>query len=132
MRPRKLSVTQIETWMRDPYAIYSRYILRLKALPKLDVSPDVSDYGTLIHDVMDRFSKKYQDDLPVEPLDALIKIGEKEFESIPFDEVEYSSDGCDTEEKLIDHEDYHVERYKLENNGKLPPHNHQSVRRRLG
>ena len=82
VRPRKLSVTQIETWMRDPYAIYSRYILRLKALPKLDVSPDVSDYGTLIHDVMDRFSKKYKDDLPVEPLDALIKIGEKEFESI--------------------------------------------------
>ena len=60
------------------------------------------------------------------------RLKEKEFESIPFDEVEYSSDGCDTEEKLIDHEDYHVERYKLENNGKLPPHNHQSVRRRLG
>ena len=59
------------------------------------------------------------------------RLKEKEFESIPFDEVEYSSDGCDTEEKLIDHEDYHVERYKLENNGKLPPHNHQSVRRRL-
>ena len=56
---------------------------------------------------------------------------EKEFEAIPFDQVEYSSDGCDTEEKLIDHEDYHVERYKLENNGKLPPHNHQSVRRKL-
>lgn len=59
------------------------------------------------------------------------RLKEKEFEAIPFDQVEYSSDGCDTEEKLIDHEDYHVERYKLENNGKLPPHNHQSVRRKL-
>ena len=58
------------------------------------------------------------------------RLKEKEFEAIPFDRVEYSSDGCDTEEKLIDHEDYHVERYKLENNGKLPPHNHQSVKRR--
>src|SRR5207244_1609471 len=29
-RPRQLSVTQIETWIRDPYAIYARYILHLK------------------------------------------------------------------------------------------------------
>ena len=27
-RPRKLSVTQIETWLGDPYAIYARHILR--------------------------------------------------------------------------------------------------------
>ena len=31
-RPRRLSVTQIETWMRDPYAIYARHILRLQPL----------------------------------------------------------------------------------------------------
>src|SRR6185369_12958094 len=30
-RPRQLSVTQIETWIRDPYAIYASHILRLKA-----------------------------------------------------------------------------------------------------
>mgnify|MGYP003640710373 FL=1 len=29
-RPQRLSVTQIETWMRDPYAIYARHILRLR------------------------------------------------------------------------------------------------------
>ncbi len=28
-RPRQLSVTQIETWIRDPYAIYARHTLRL-------------------------------------------------------------------------------------------------------
>ena len=29
-RPRRLSVTQVETWIRDPYAIYARHILRLQ------------------------------------------------------------------------------------------------------
>ncbi|MGB9644779.1 MAG: double-strand break repair protein AddB, partial [Stellaceae bacterium] len=34
-RPRKLSVTQIETWLRDPYAIYARHILGLRPLEEL-------------------------------------------------------------------------------------------------
>jgi ATP-dependent helicase/nuclease subunit B len=54
-RPRKLSVTEIETWMRDPYAIYARHILKLRALPPLDQAPDAADYGSRIHRVLDRF-----------------------------------------------------------------------------
>ena len=44
-RPRQLSVTQIETWIRDPYAIYARHILRLKALDELDQDPGRADLG---------------------------------------------------------------------------------------
>ena len=54
-RPRQLSVTQIETWMRDPYAIYAREILRLRALPPLDQNADAAIYGSLIHDILDAF-----------------------------------------------------------------------------
>ena len=35
-----LSVTEIETWIRDPYAIYARRILRLEPLDPIDADPD--------------------------------------------------------------------------------------------
>ncbi len=58
-RPRRLSVTAIETWLRDPYAIHARYILRLTALRPLDEATDASDYGSLVHDGLHRFLRKH-------------------------------------------------------------------------
>lgn len=65
-RPRRLSVTQIETWMRDPYAIYAREVLKLRALPPLDQNADAAIYGSLIHDILDGFLAE----LPPGPLPA--------------------------------------------------------------
>ncbi len=81
-RPRKLSVTQIETWMRDPYAIYAEHILSLRSLPKLNAAPDVGNYGTLIHNVMDAFSLEFQNELPVGAFDRLVAIGEEKFKAV--------------------------------------------------
>jgi ATP-dependent helicase/nuclease subunit B len=36
-RPLKLSVTAIEDWLRDPYTIYAKHILRLDALDPVDM-----------------------------------------------------------------------------------------------
>ncbi len=55
LRPRKLSVTEIETWLRDPYAIYARHVLRLRALDPLEQSADAADYGTIVHAGLARF-----------------------------------------------------------------------------
>ncbi len=55
LRPRQLSVTEIETWLRDPYAIYARHVLRLKRLDPLEESADAADYGTIVHDGLNRF-----------------------------------------------------------------------------
>jgi ATP-dependent helicase/nuclease subunit B len=49
VRPSRLSVTEIETWLRDPYAIYAKHILRLPALKPLDQETDAADYGTIVH-----------------------------------------------------------------------------------
>jgi ATP-dependent helicase/nuclease subunit B len=54
-RPRRLSVTAIGTWMRDPYAIYARAVLDLKALDPIDADPGAADRGIFIHEALDRF-----------------------------------------------------------------------------
>jgi ATP-dependent helicase/nuclease subunit B len=54
-RPRQLSVTAIETWLRDPYAIHARTILKLAALRPLEEATDASDYGMIVHEGFRRF-----------------------------------------------------------------------------
>lgn len=78
-RPRKLSVTQVETWMRDPYAIYARHILRLRALDPLDAAPDAAEYGTRVHDAIDQFIAAYPTDYPDDAAEKLAAIGRDVF-----------------------------------------------------
>jgi ATP-dependent helicase/nuclease subunit B len=74
-RPRKLSVTQIETWMRDPYGVYARHILKLKALPVLDADPGAADYGTFIHEALDAFLQKFGNAVPADSYEHLLEMG---------------------------------------------------------
>ncbi len=55
LRPRRLSVTEIETWMRDPYAVHARHVLRLRPLPELEQAADAADYGTVVHEALAAF-----------------------------------------------------------------------------
>lgn len=57
-RPQRLSVTRVETWMRDPYDLYAEQILRLRALDPLDQNPGAAEHGTLIHAVLEAFAKE--------------------------------------------------------------------------
>jgi len=77
-RPRMLYATAIETWMRDPYAIYARHILGLKALKPIDEDPGAADYGTIVHDALDAFLKRYPTGpLPQQALAELLELGEE-------------------------------------------------------
>jgi ATP-dependent helicase/nuclease subunit B len=78
-RPRRISVTQVETWMRDPYAIYARHILRLRPLDPIDSDPGAADRGTFIHAALDAFLRAHPDGPPENSLAALIKQGETAF-----------------------------------------------------
>ncbi len=81
-RPRRLSVTRIETWMGDPYALYAREILRLKPLDPLDADPGAAERGTLVHAALERFLEAFPDELPADALDRLMEIGAEVFHPI--------------------------------------------------
>ncbi len=61
-RPRKLSVTQIETLIRDPYSIYARHILKLKKLQPLKQQATPLLKGNIIHKIIFKFSEKTKND----------------------------------------------------------------------
>jgi len=78
-RPRKLSVTEIGTWMRDPYAIYASRILGLVKLDPIDADPGAADRGQFIHAALDRFVTEFPGALPEDALPVLERIGEECF-----------------------------------------------------
>lgn len=78
-RPRRLSVTEIETWMRDPYGIYAKHVLGLKALDPIDSDPGAAEYGTMIHKALERFTNAYPAALPGDAETKLLEIGREVF-----------------------------------------------------
>ncbi len=79
-RPRQLSVTEIEHWLRDPYTIYAKHILKLQPLDDVDTPPGAADRGTIIHNAIGDFAKKYAKALPSDAVKELVAIGAKHFE----------------------------------------------------
>jgi ATP-dependent helicase/nuclease subunit B len=78
-RPRRLSVTEIEHWLRDPYTIYAKHVLRLTALEPVDSTPGAADRGTIIHEAIGGFSRAFAHQWPDKPLDELLALGRKAF-----------------------------------------------------
>jgi ATP-dependent helicase/nuclease subunit B len=78
-RPRRLSVTQVETWVRDPYAIFARHVLGLRPLEPIDADPGALERGLVIHQALDAFIRKFPDRLPPDALQQLLRCGEEAF-----------------------------------------------------
>jgi len=70
-RPRRLSVTRIETWLRDPYAIYASSILKLDAMDALGERPGPREYGNAVHMAVENFSHKFERAIPKSAVDWL-------------------------------------------------------------
>ena len=84
-RPRQLSVTQIERWLRDPYTIYARHILRLAPLDEIDADPGALDRGIILHDVFEAFVRDHPaGPLPPDGLSKLMALGRARFMDLAY------------------------------------------------
>jgi len=79
VRPRSLSVTEIEKWLRDPYWVYAKHILRLAPLDPLDDEVGPLERGNTIHEALERFTIAYPDALPADAADRLVAIADEVF-----------------------------------------------------
>jgi ATP-dependent helicase/nuclease subunit B len=81
-RPTGLSVTEIEHWLRDPYTIYAKHILRLIPLDPIGAEPGAAERGTFIHNAIGEFTKTFAKKLPDDPARALIELGRPHFAAL--------------------------------------------------
>jgi ATP-dependent helicase/nuclease subunit B len=63
VRPRQLPVTGVERWIRDPYAVYARYILNLRTLDRPGEPVEALARGTAIHAAFERFAREHPGEL---------------------------------------------------------------------
>ncbi|MGE8125628.1 double-strand break repair protein AddB [Methylobacterium sp. NPDC080182] len=84
--PRSLSVTEIETLVRDPYSIFARHVLGLDPLDPLAAAPGVATRGSLVHDVFAEFASRHPKDLPPDSAERLLNFAVNAFGDI---EAEY-------------------------------------------
>ena len=66
-RPTQFSATEVETLIRDPYAIYAKKVLRLRELPPLESELDARDLGQSLHAIAERFVAATRDGWPSDP-----------------------------------------------------------------
>ena len=77
-RPTKLSVSRVEQWRRDPYGLYARSILDLKALDPLEAELGAADRGNALHDALDEFLRAHPSGvLPPEAVQEFETLGNK-------------------------------------------------------
>ena len=81
-RPKGLSVTDIEHWLRDPYTIYAKHVLRLRPIDAVDADPGAAERGTFVHAGIAAFTREYAKALPADPAGELIALGRKHFTAL--------------------------------------------------
>ncbi|MFS8035685.1 double-strand break repair protein AddB [Xanthobacter sp. AM11] len=79
LRPRRLSVTEVETFLRDPYSIYARHVLGLAVLDPLDAAPGGAERGSALHEAIGRFTSAFPQELPPDALPLLLAEGRRAF-----------------------------------------------------
>lgn len=78
-RPKRLSVTRVETLIRDPYAFYASQILGFSPLDQISAGPGMAERGVLFHQAIGDFLKRFPEKLPPEATEYLLQRGRIHF-----------------------------------------------------
>lgn len=89
-RPLKLSVSDVETWMRDPYALYAKKILRVQALKPLEQGLDAAQRGILLHHILKEFIDTNLTILPDDACMRLVETAQNLCQRSLFDSTDYN------------------------------------------
>lgn len=82
-RPRKLSVSNVEQWRRDPYGLYARKILDLRLLDPLEQELGAAERGSHLHDALDEFLTAHPEGpLPFDALQRFERMAETHLASV--------------------------------------------------
>ena len=81
-RPDRLSVTRIETLIRDPYTIYAEKVLKLRALDPPGKEADARERGTALHKVLEVFAERTQDGLPTDAEAVFVDVAREILEDL--------------------------------------------------
>ena len=72
--PARISATDVELWIRDPYAYYAKNILKLRAANDLDAELTAMERGTIFHHVLDALATAYPTSWPIEAKQTFIDL----------------------------------------------------------
>ena len=81
-RPRSLSVTEIETWVRDPYALYAKHVLGLRPFDAIGTAPGGAEKGSIMHDILGQFTTEWQGPYDQSAVDFLLALGWEAFQKL--------------------------------------------------
>lgn len=72
LRPRKLSVSRVEDFIKNPYAIFAREILGLEPMDRLGADPGPALRGSVLHAALSQLTREFPSVLPPYGADRLV------------------------------------------------------------
>jgi ATP-dependent helicase/nuclease subunit B len=81
-RPTYATVTDVEHWLRDPYTIYAKHVLKLQPLDHVNTPPGARDRGNVIHGAVGAFTQECGARWPTDPLGELLQTGRQYFSAL--------------------------------------------------
>lgn len=90
-RPRRLSASRVDEWVRDPYGLYARRVLRLQPLEPLDKPPGALERGNAVHAALEALVTTYPDALPADFAERLAAAAVAALEAQGFTVAELAS-----------------------------------------